>query len=205
LQPVPFPSAARLVSPITQADFDGDGQMERVTLADGQASLWSATLLRWQSPAGWQVHQAQIADLNRDGLPELVLLVWRPFRSWPVDKWLPSKGRIASFQDANGSSCQIILIGWFQNSFRERWAGSALAQPVKSFAAADLLGNGKPYLVTLESEYNDPASQTARRLKVWEWNGFGFTSVYIMPAPFRQVLIFAPREPQPGQSIMLAP
>jgi hypothetical protein len=74
-------------------------------------------------------------------------------------------------------SCHIILIGWVEGQFRERWAGSALAAPVKSFAVADLTGEGKQLLVALESEYTDPLSAPARRLKIWEWNGFGFTLV----------------------------
>jgi hypothetical protein len=115
--------------------------------------------------------------LNRDRRPEVTLLVWRPFRPWPVDAWLPHGGRIQSFQDSNGSSCHIILIGWKQDAFREVWAGSALVDPVKRFAAADLMGDGKPYLVTLEGAYNDPPSAPSRRLSIWEWNGFGFSIV----------------------------
>ena len=109
--------------------------------------------------------------------PEATLLVWRPFKPWPVDTWLPHGGRISSFHDANGLSCHMILIGWKQDAFREVWAGSAMADPVDSFVAADLTGNGKQYLVTLEGKYDDVASAPARRLKVWEWNGFGFTVV----------------------------
>jgi hypothetical protein len=69
------------------------------------------------------------------------------------------------------------LIGGKQGAFREIWAGSALADPVNRFAAVDLMGNGQQYLVTLEGQYDDPSSAPARRLKVWEWNGFGFTLV----------------------------
>ena len=93
----------------------------------------------------------------------------------------------------------MILIGWRQNAFREVWAGSAMADLVKGFVAADLTGNGKQSLVTLEGKYDDPASAPARRLKVWEWNGFGFTVVNELDESFslmgkaqihdRQVLI----------------
>ncbi|MGE5376426.1 MAG: hypothetical protein ACM3XO_15310 [Bacteroidota bacterium] len=74
-------------------------------------------------------------------------------------------------------SCHIILIGWKQGAYRELWAGSAMANPVKRFTTVDLLGTGAQYLVTLEGEYEDPLSAPARRLKLWEWNGFGFTVV----------------------------
>lgn len=188
LQPVAFPAGALPVSPSTGADLDGDGQPETLQLLAGsRAAIFSGIRMRWQSPDGWQVRQALIADLNHDGRPEAVLLVWRPFRPWPVDAWLPSGGRIAGFHDAAGLSCQIILIGWYQGAFRERWAGSALAEPVAALAAVDLAGNGRQLLVTLESEYDDPSSAPARRLKIWDWDGFGFSLVYRLDGPFDQM------------------
>ncbi len=197
LKPVPMPTSAQPAVVLVQADFDGDGLPETLALsADGRASIQSGSRRRWQSPPQWRVRQALVADLNHDGQPEAVLLVWRPFQPWPVDAWLPSDGRINSFHDARGMSCQIILIGWYQNEFRERWAGSALAEPVIRLAAADLDGDGKQLLVTLESEYNDPASAPARRLKIWDWNGFGFSVVYKMEGPFSQMqVVHAPYGP----------
>ncbi len=177
LRRVPAPFVWRAVEAETSTDFDGDGLLETLTLTNGRATIETEVQTRWQSPRGWRVVQAQIADLNRDGQPEAALLVWRPFKPWPVDAWLPNGGRISSFHDSNGVSCHLILIGWKQNAFRELWAGSALADPIKSFAAVDLTGDGRQYLVTLEGEYDDPLSAPARRLKVWEWNGFGFTVV----------------------------
>jgi hypothetical protein len=167
-----------------EADFDGDGVVETVVLTNERVTLRTGDQIRWQSPEPWRVKQAAVADLNQDGRPEVVLLVWRPFKAWPVDQWLPSGGRINGFHDAEDMSCHIILIGWVEGQFRERWAGSALAAPVKSFAVADLTGEGKQLLVALESEYTDPLSAPARRLKIWEWNGFGFTLVSQKDGPF---------------------
>jgi hypothetical protein len=158
--------------------------------------------MRWQSPQTWQVRQALIADLNQDEHPEAVLLVWRPFQPWPVDAWLPHGGRIDSFHDSSGRSCHIILIGWYKESFRERWAGSALAEPVESFAAADLAGSGEQFLVTLEAQYDDPPSAPARYLKVWEWNGFGFSLVSTIEGPFSQMAI---AQAQDGRMLILVP
>jgi hypothetical protein len=184
LEPVSLPSGTHTVAAETSADFDQDGVPETLTLTGGRAVIQTESQIRWQSPQAWQVEQAQIADLNRDGLPEAALLVWRPFKPWPVDEWLPNGGRINDFHDSRGLSCHIILIGWYQNSFRERWAGSALAEPIHSFTAADLKGSGQQYLVTLEGQYDDPPSAPSRRLKVWEWNGFGFTIVSTLEGPF---------------------
>jgi hypothetical protein len=201
LKRIPVPPALHLIQAETAADLDSDGAPDALTLAGGRATIRSGDQTRWQSPPAWEVTQAHIADLNRDGLPEVALLAWRPFKPWPVDAWLPNGGRIESFQDSHGKSCHIILIGWMQGAFRELWAGSALADPVNRFAAVDLAGNGQQYLVALEGGYDDPPAVPSRRLKVWEWNGFGFTVVHVLEDSFslmvpaqledRQVLILA--------------
>ncbi len=127
----------------------------------------------WQSPAEWQVKEALFSDLNLDGEDELALLVWRPFRPWPVDRFMPHGGRNASFHDAEGMSCQLILIGLVDGEFRELWAGSALADPIHSLHAADLDGDGLQELAALEYVYDgNPRDAT---LTVWSWNGFGFS------------------------------
>jgi hypothetical protein len=190
-----------MVAAETSADFDQDGFHETLTLTEGHAIIATGDEVRWQSPGPWKVRQAMLADLNRDGLPEAVLLVWRPFKPWPVDEWLPSGGRINNFHDARGLSCHIILIGWYQDSFRERWAGSALAAPVNRFAAADLTGDGQQYLITLEGKYDDLPSAPARNLKVWEWNGFGFSIVTEVPGSFSLMAI---AQIQGGQVLILS-
>ena len=59
-----------------------------------------------------------------------------------------------------------------------------MADPVQLFAAVDLAGNGKPYLVTLEGAYDDPPEAPSRRLSVWKWNGFGFSIVHEVEEAF---------------------
>jgi len=177
LRPARLPILSQRVPQPVQADFDGNMQDETLVLKNGQARIMTGTHLRWQSPTDWDIRQASLGDLNHDGLIEAVLLVWRPFRPWGVDRWLPHGGRIDQFQNAQGESCQIILIGWRKNMFRERWAGSALAEPVKAFAMADLNQDGLEELVTLDSIYSAAPSAPANALKVWEWNGFGFSIV----------------------------
>jgi hypothetical protein len=187
LKRMALPSTLQLVAAGASADFDEDGTAEAVVARAGRATIRSGAQIRWQSPPAWRAEQAQVADLNRDGRPEAVLLVWRAFKPWPVDAWLPHGGRIEDFHDDNGMSCHIILIGWKQGVFRELWAGSALADPITRFTVADLRGNGSQYLVTLEGVYDDPPSVPARRLKVWEWNGFGFTNVHELEESFNLI------------------
>jgi hypothetical protein len=202
LTPIPQVMGVKMFQPINSFDFDGDATLEMMELANGQAIIQSGRKIRWQSPSTWLVKQAQIADLNNDGLPEVILLVWRKFKPWPVDTWLPNGGRISQFHNAAGMSCHIILIGWNGSSFRERWAGSAMAEPVKAFAVADLTGNGKQLLVTLESQYDDPPSAPAEKLKAWEWNGFGFTVVSQVSGAFNQLAIARENN---GRLLILAP
>jgi len=201
LQPVPIPSGEP-VTELLQADLDGEAGIETLALKNGRLEIRSGDAVRWESPKTWQVRQAALADLNRDGGLEAVLLVWRPFKPWPVDAWLPEGGRISNFHNSSGMSCHIILIGWTRGAFRERWAGSALAEPVKSFAALDPGGAGGQFLVTLETGYNDPSFAPGRRIKVWEWNGFGFTVVSSVEGTFRHMSILRAEN---GQMFILAP
>jgi hypothetical protein len=189
LAPVALPAGIISVTTPARADFNHDGLPETLALAKDRLTIFSGSEPVWESPAGWTVIQAHITDLNRDGIPEAALLVWRPFRPWPVDRWLPHGGRIAAFQDNEGKSCQIILVGWRGRAYTELWAGSALAEPVKTFAAADLNGDHAQELVTLEGSYADPRSAPARVLKVWEWNGFGFTVVSMIEGKFDKLAL----------------
>ncbi|HTX92592.1 MAG TPA: hypothetical protein VMC09_15375, partial [Anaerolineales bacterium] len=70
LVPTALPVGSAPLSPVLQADFDGDGLPERLTLSGGQASLLSGGKIVWQSPSTWQVVQAGITDLDHDGAPE---------------------------------------------------------------------------------------------------------------------------------------
>jgi hypothetical protein len=137
----------------------------------------------WQSPAGWTVQQAEWTDLNHDNLPEVTLLVQRPFEPWPVDRLLPYGGRIQKHQDARGQSSHIILITWKQDHWGELWAGSALARPVRDFMAADINQDGKQELIVREGTYQDSDPSVASSLAVWKWSGFGFELISRLDHP----------------------
>jgi hypothetical protein len=190
-QPVwPSISVGRPVTQVMEADLDGDGQMESLNLKGGEAKIEQGGQVAWRSPETWQVSQALIGDLDGDGQPEVDLLVWRPFRPWPVDRFLPYGGRIERFQDSQGRSCQLILIAWRGGAFQERWAGSALAEPLRAFAVADLDGDGRQELVALETRYDDPPFVPARAVSIWEWNGFGFSLLSRRTGAFRQMVLY---------------
>ena len=207
---VPFPIGTVPVSPLTKGDFNRSGLPESLDLSNGRLTIFSGGESVWQSPISWTVVQAEITDLDQDGTPEAALLVWRPFQAWPVDQWLPHGGRIADFHDDKGNSCHIILIGWRGSQYGELWAGSALAEPVISFAAADLNGDHVQELVTLEGSYTSPSPLPripagpfpAHAIKVWEWNGFGFSNVSSMDGRFGSLSMAHSND---GQSLILVP
>ena len=189
LELVQLPSSLQPVEPLTTGDLNGDGLPEHLSLSSNRASIYENEDLVWQSPPEWSISQAALTDLNQDGQLEATLLVWREFRPWPVDAWLPHGGRIASFHDSQNQSCHIILIGYSRGAYRELWAGSALADPIVSFAAADLDGDGVQELATLEGSYTTHRSGIAHTLKIWRWNFFGFNAVSSIEGTFHQMAL----------------
>lgn len=175
-----------VVSFSSSADLDGDGKPECLVLAEDVLKITNCGgEVFWQSPASWQVKEAQITDLNRNGTPEATLVVWRPFQPWPIDRFLPSGGRIKDFHDQNGMSCHVILIGWARQGYNELWAGSALIRPVSQLLAVDLDGDGQQEMVALEGIYDALSSGGA--LSVWRWSGFGFSLIDKEEGGFRQI------------------
>ena len=197
-----IPAGNIAIKPAASADFNRDGTLESLLLAGGRLSILSRGQSVWQSPAAWTVIQAAITDLNHDGAPEATLLVWRLFRPWPVDQWLPYGGRITDFHNAAGFSCQIILIGWRGSEYGELWAGSPMAEPVRSFAVVGLSAGRHQELVTLEGRYSDARSAPGRAIKVWDWNGFGFTIVSGMEGTFNKMALVQARD---GRNLILYP
>ena len=119
-------------NPLTSFDFGNDQDCFEVAknsikIVDCQNKTED---VKWQSPEAWKVTEAISADLNRDGMNELVMVVWRAHKPWPIDSFLPSGGRIADFHDRSGSSCHLILVGWDGEKYRELWAGSSLIDQI---------------------------------------------------------------------------
>lgn len=162
------------VAPALSGDLDGDAQPEcLVSKAETLQITNCIGQVLWQSPHGWRVSEALIADMDHDGGNEAVLLVWRPFRPWPADQFMPYGGRIEGHQNLEGQSCQLILIGWQKDKYREVWAGSPLANPISSVRVADLDSDGLVELAALENDYD--SNKKGGQLTIWRWIGFGFS------------------------------
>ena len=123
-------------------------------------------------PAEWYIADLAWADATNDGSPELVLLVWRPWRDWPIQRWATAPSPITTFRDEEDMSCHVILVD--AASGREIWAGSALPAPLLTLDAGDVDGDGRYELVTLEGEYSAGRHGAATHLDIWRWEGFGF-------------------------------
>jgi hypothetical protein len=170
----PFPASIQPKKLNNTVDLDNDGLLEQVILKKSIVTIQRDDTSLWSSPPNWEVKQVEITDLNHDGQPEVTLLLWRDFAPWPIDDYLVHPGRIQNFHDRLGYSCHLILIGWRQQAFREIWAGSALIDPLLTFATADLDKDGKDELIALEGRYDDHLGLN-NAITVWQWNGFGFT------------------------------
>jgi hypothetical protein len=137
-------------------------------------------------PDTWDVTASALADVTGDGVSEWVLVVWRPWRDWPIQRWTEVPSPIAGFHDAAGDSCHLILLD--PHDGREIWAGSALPAPFTSLAVGDVDGDGRSEVVTLEGDYGIGRSGSATRVDVWQWSGFGFTMAWrSSPGTFREL------------------
>jgi hypothetical protein len=125
-------------------------------------------------PPDWHIAASNLADVTGDGIAEWVLLVWRPWRDWPIQRWNAAPSPIAGFHDAGGDSCHLILLDPDQGG-REIWAGSALPMPFLSLIVADVDGDGANEVLTIEGSYADGRNGNGTHVDVWGWNGFGFT------------------------------
>jgi hypothetical protein len=169
-----YPADALVSAELSSADLNGDGRLENLDFIASTAIIQRNGEILWSSPPDWRVIQASISDFNNDDQPEVALLLWREFAPWPVDAYMLHAGRIDDFHDRHNQSCHLILIGWRGQAFGEIWAGSALADPIVAFRAADLEGDGRHELIALEGDYTS-SKLVAQSLTIWDWNGFGFT------------------------------
>jgi hypothetical protein len=183
----PFPTSVQPIKINNAVDLNNDGQLEQVTLKNSIVTIETDDTLLWSSPPNWEVKQVEVTDLDHDGQPEVTLLLWRDFAPWPIDDYLVHPGRIQNFHDRRSDSCHLILIGWRQQAFREIWAGSALADPLLTFATADLDKDGRDELIALEGRYDDHLGLN-NAVTVWQWNGFGFTLLSRGPQGYIQTL-----------------
>ena len=130
-------------------------------------------------PSSWHVTASALADVTGDGAAEWVLVVWRPWRDWPIQQWSIASSPIAAFHDAAGESCHLILLD--PRDGHEIWAGSALPVPFLALHAGDVDGDGTVEVVTVEGSYDGSRQGPGTHIDVWAWSGFGFALQWRSP------------------------
>ncbi len=190
----PIPAISEIVFPVLEEDLNKDDKIECISLQHEHAVIQESPCthtsdILWQSPPTWRITHAEIGDLNHNGTPEVALLVWRPFKPWPIDSFLPNPGRIVNHHDLAGNSCHIILIEHqLSGKYDESWAGSALYRPVNIFRIVDLDGDSFQELVALETHYDSHMNESDA-ISVWQWSGFNFQLVIRKFGDFRTLQI----------------
>ncbi len=140
------------------------------------------------TPPAWHVSASVLADVTGDGRAEWVLVVWRPWRDWPIQRWSSARSPIAGFHDEAGNSCHLILLD--PGDGHEVWAGSALPAPSLAMAVGDVDGDERLEIVMLEGDYATGRQGPAGHIDVWRWNGFGFTLEWRSPpGTFRKLYL----------------
>lgn len=140
------------------------------------------------TPDDWSITARAFADAINDGNAEWVLVIWRPWRDWPIQRWTDVLSPITDFHDATGHSCHLVLLD--PQDGREIWAGSALPAPLLALTVGDVDGDGNNEVVTLEGDYAAGRDGPATYVDVWRWNGFGFTLEWrSLPGTFYQLLL----------------
>jgi hypothetical protein len=123
-------------------------------------------------PQNWDVSQAFFDDVTGDGTAEWVLVIWQPWRDWPIQRWIDAESPIASYHDEHGQSCHLVVLD--PTGGRLIWAGSALPHPLVILSIRDGDGNGINDIFTLRGDYAAGRSGTGTHVDTWEWDDFGF-------------------------------
>ena len=147
-----LPSWVRWRDVTVEADLDGDGATDELCVERRKLSVSDAVGRGWHSGGDWLVQDALVGDINHDGVPELVLLVWkrgsygsqRPF--WVErDEW--------------DFSQHIFIYQWRDGRPKALWMSSRLPLSVAAFS---LDAKGTLTVVT-------PEGETSR----WVWLSWG--------------------------------
>jgi hypothetical protein len=137
-------------------DLDGDGRTERLAIdarRDPTIAIWRGKrLIARGARRSWGAWKLTTGDVDGDGLREILLGVNKTTRS------LPFKHNA------------LFVMGFDGHKIYRKWLGSSLAKPFDDFLVADIDGDKRDELISLETLPN-----SRRCIAVYSWSGFGFS------------------------------
>lgn len=153
------PAWATWHSRACKADIDGDGLLDRVLVGGRRFELRIAgeqgLELAFCSSDDWLVSDGHVADIDGNGLPEVVLLVWRAAdfgssRPFWVEKPAGSEEHTQ----------HIFVLGWQGGTLRPRWMSSQTGVDIAAMA--------------VDSEGALTLTDRAGMCTRWRWGSWGF-------------------------------
>lgn len=149
-------SARAAFKAVIEADLDGDGRVERIDLDSDRGVALQVSRdgkLLWSGVSGsWKPWKMQLADVDGDGKPEIVVGVFKSTKFFPKPH-----------------NC-LFIYGWSGEQAYSKWLGSSLGRPFTDFLFADLDNKPGDELVAIETTLERKAG-----VAVYRWNSFGFT------------------------------
>ena len=138
-------------------DLDGDGSDELVSLAERRVAVVRAdSTVADETPEHWQVSDVWVGDVTHDGMPDLVLLMWRR----------GDYGTRHPFWDEGTQdlSQHLCVLSFADGGLRLTWESSSFGFEVTSMSLDDA---DDLHLVRRDTDEES----------VWHWPGWGFERV----------------------------
>ena len=152
---------------VAEGDLDGDGTQEKAVLENGRVYFYHDGEVVWESEAEWQAENVVMADVDNDGVMEMVVSLWKWGKYGPnLPFWLEEN------EDDWGN--HLFLYEWDGEEVKLAWGASTIDAPIREMAVADVDGDGKNELVVLEGDYEEAADELAQYVTTWKWSGWSF-------------------------------